>query len=124
VTPTGKVDRQALPDPGRSRPVLDPAFVAPRNSIETRLAEIWAEALSIDEIGVDDDFLELGGHSLLAARIVAKVNQAFGIDLSLSSLLDVSTVAGLAGVVASLCASKSPPAAQTLPGVKVEIGEI
>ena len=124
VTPTGKIDRQALPDPGRSRPALDHPLVAPGNSIEIRLAGIWAEALSIGEIGVNDDFLELGDHLLIAARIVTKVNEIFGIDLSLRSLLDVSTVAGLAGVVASLCASKRPPAAQTLPAAKVESGKI
>jgi amino acid adenylation domain-containing protein len=124
VTPTGKVDRRALPDPGRSRPVLDIPLVAPRNSLETRLAVIWAETLSIDQIGVDDDFLELGGHSLLAARIVAKVNQTFGIDVSLRSLLDVSTVAGLAGVVASLCASKSGSAAKAVDAANEESGEL
>jgi amino acid adenylation domain-containing protein len=124
VTPTGKIDRQALPDPGRSRPALDISLVAPRNSIETRLARIWAETLSIDQIGVDDDFLLLGGHSLLAARIVAKVNQTFGIDLSLRSLLDVSTVAGLAGVVASLCASKSRSAAKPMDAASEESGEL
>lgn len=68
-----KVDRQALPPPGRARPDLDTPFIAPRSELEQRIAEIWAELLDADEVGVDDSFFELGGDSILAMRMVLQV---------------------------------------------------
>jgi len=124
LTTNGKIDRKALPEPDESRPELSVSYEGPRNESERKLAGIWEEVFKVHPIGIHDDFLELGGHSLMAMRIVSLTNQTFGIDLSLGSLLDVSTVAGLAGVVASLCASKSPPPAKTAHGAPHESGEL
>jgi amino acid adenylation domain-containing protein len=124
LTTNGKIDRKALPVPDESRPELSVPYESPRNDCETNLVEIWEAVLKVRPVGIHDDFLELGGHSLLASRIVAQVNQTFGIDLSLSSLLEVSTVAGLAGVVASLRSSKNPSAAKAMNAANEESGEL
>ena len=86
-TPNGKVDRSALPAPGRGRPELEGAFVAPRSSTEEELVLIWTETLGLDRVGVHDNFLELGGHSLLAAQLVSRVLKSFRVELPLRSLL-------------------------------------
>jgi hypothetical protein len=77
-----KVDRLALPDPGRERPRLDTPMVAPRTPIERTLAGVWADALGLDAVGVHDRFLDLGGHSLVALRIASRVLDIFGVSLS------------------------------------------
>jgi amino acid adenylation domain-containing protein len=92
----GKVDRAALPRPESAPQEPDAAYQAPRNAVEERLAGIWAEVLRMDRVGIYDDFLALGGNSLLAIQIIARVNRAFGIDLSLQSALEASTIAALA----------------------------
>lgn len=92
----GKVDRRALPEPPRTRPVLESAFVAPRTPLETALGHIWAEVLHVALVGVDDPFLDLGGNSLLAMQIVTRVRHTFEIELSIQALLEAATVAALA----------------------------
>ncbi|HMB52003.1 MAG TPA: amino acid adenylation domain-containing protein, partial [Thermoanaerobaculia bacterium] len=79
LTPNGKVDRKALPEPAASRPDLEVAYAAPKSEIEKQLAELWGELLGIDRVGIDDDLLALGGHSLLAARIAARVGRLEGL---------------------------------------------
>jgi len=106
LTANGKIDRKALPDPGISRSQLDTLYEAPGTSVEEKLVKIWAEVLDIGAVGIHDDFIELGGHSLLATRIIAKVNEVFGVELSMRSLLDVPTVAGLAKLVTALTESR------------------
>jgi len=94
---SGKVDRQALPDPKNSRPDLNTPLVAPRTSNEEKLVKIWAEKLRFDQIGVHDNFFDLGGHSLLAMRVISQVRDDLGVDLSLSNFFKAPTVAALAG---------------------------
>lgn len=78
VTDRGKIDRQALPAPGRGRPDLGTPLVPPRNDTERRLAAVWAALLELDEVGVEDDFFDLGGDSLLAMRMSLAVEEAMG----------------------------------------------
>jgi amino acid adenylation domain-containing protein len=96
LTPSGKVNRRALPAPDQSRPELDETFVAPRTPIEQALAEIWAEILKLEQIGIHDNFFELGGHSLLATRLISRVRDAFQVDLALRMIFEAPTVAELA----------------------------
>ncbi|MFE3031376.1 amino acid adenylation domain-containing protein [Streptomyces canus] len=95
LTPGGKIDRTALPDPEPGRTELSARYVAPRTRIERVVAKAWAEALGLDRVGVDDDFFQLGGHSLLVTRIVARIRSA-GYDTSVGDLFDRPTVAGVA----------------------------
>jgi amino acid adenylation domain-containing protein len=99
LTPNGKVDRLALPAPDRSRPEWEVAAAAPRSDIEKLLAEIWAEVLAIDQVGIHDNFFDLGGHSLAASRIISRVIQSFKLDLPVRALFDAPTVAHMAEVV-------------------------
>ena len=97
--PGGKVDRQALPVSLASRPKLQTVFLAPRTRAEEIIAGIWSEVLSLDEVGVDDDFLDLGGHSLAATRIVSRVINEFQIELPLQVVFQSPTVARMARVI-------------------------
>jgi acyl carrier protein len=99
VLPGGKVDRQALPIWISSRPKLQTAFLAPRNRAEEIIAGIWSEVLSLDEVGVDDNFLDLGGHSLAATQVVSRVIKEFQIELPLQVVFQSPTVARMAAVV-------------------------
>ena len=92
----GKIDRRALPAPDRARPELDGAFVSPRTPTEQKLAEIWAQLLGIELVGVHDNFFDLGGHSLLATQAASRMREAFEVEIPLRRLFEVPTVAGLA----------------------------
>ena len=72
----------------------------PRTPLEEVVADLWAEALDLDEVGIHDDFFARGGHSLLAARLVARLHQVFRVDLPLRVLFRRPTVAGIAEVAA------------------------
>ena len=96
LTPNGKVDRKALPEPEMSRREPAQSYVAPRNATEELLVEIWAQVLKIDRVGIHDNFFDLGGHSLLVAKIVAKVREQFGLNVAVSKVFDSPTVFALA----------------------------
>lgn len=98
-TTSGKINRAALPDPGRSRPQLAGPFVSPRSTVEEIIAESWREVLGLDEIGVQDDFIMLGGHSLAAMRIINRLNHVFDAELRMIDLLQHATIADLAAVL-------------------------
>jgi amino acid adenylation domain-containing protein len=98
-TLSGKLDRRALPAPAEAGSRLREGFAAPRTPIEELLAEIWAEVLRLDRVGVRDSFFELGGHSLLATQVLARVRQTLDIDLPLRTLFRAPTIAGLAQAV-------------------------
>jgi len=95
----GKIDRRALPAPDRSRPELEKAFIAPRDDLELRLAQIWEEVLGVRSVGVRDNFFELGGHSLLAIRLFALIEKRLGKTLPLTAVFQGATVEHLAGVL-------------------------
>jgi acyl carrier protein len=99
LTPNGKVNRRALPDPGTSRPDLDTPFVEPGTPVEKELAQIWAEVLSLEQVGIHDSFNELGGHSLLATQIILQVIKAFQVELPVQSLFEAQTVAEMAVII-------------------------
>ena len=98
LSPNGKVDRAALPDPSASR-ASSPDLVAPRSEIERRMAAIWQELLRRDRVGMHDDFFALGGHSLLAVMLVSRIERDFGVKVRLSSVLQNPTVGKLAAAV-------------------------
>lgn len=96
LTDRNKIDRDALPDPGYSRPELDVSFVAPQTPAEKMLARIWSEILNIEQVGIHDNFIDLGGHSLLAFQIVARVYETFGIDIPVRELFEAATIGSMA----------------------------
>jgi len=95
LTTNAKVDRAALPPPDGSRPELDGEYVAPRTPEEAALAEVWADVLGVERVGVEDNFFELGGDSILSIQIVARARQA-GLRVTPKQLFDHQTVAGVA----------------------------
>ena len=109
LLPGGKVNRAALPAPGGDG-LATARYVAPRTPVEAAMAEIWAEVLGLERVGIDDDFFALGGHSLLASRIIARVTRRLGAELSVSALLGAPTVAELALVVGQQRPSAAPAA--------------
>jgi amino acid adenylation domain-containing protein len=96
LTPNGKVDRRSLPAADQSRLELENSFVPPQSSVQKTLADIWAEVLKIEQIGLYDNFFDLGGHSLLATQVISRLRDALRVEMSLRLLFEQPTVAGLA----------------------------
>jgi acyl carrier protein len=99
LTPSGKVNRHALPVPDNSRPLMDGALVEPRTQTEAELVKLWAEVLKLEQVGVTDNFFELGGHSLLATQVIMRVRSKFQIDIPLRRLFELPMLAELAGEI-------------------------
>ena len=99
-TPTGKVDRRALPQPSTGRPPLATAYMAPRNALEDRLVRIWEEVLPVAPIGVDDDFFDLGGDSLQAFAVISRVQKHFDVTLSPQDLFGCASVGAMGALIA------------------------
>ena len=106
-TPTGKIDRRALPAPGRERPEVAAELVLPRTPLEEELARLWGDLLGIDQVGVRDGLFELGGHSLLAAQIVTRVRAGHGVDLPLREIFEHPTVEALAAYIEAIGTSRT-----------------
>jgi acyl carrier protein len=96
LTANGKIDRKALPGWEEARPELAVEYAAPETEIEEMLAEMWEEVLQIDQIGIRDNFIQLGGTSLAAIRLMARINEAFELDLPLNQMFEHPTVEALA----------------------------
>jgi non-ribosomal peptide synthetase component F len=125
LTPAGKIDRTALAalqpwnggglaiEAGVSGPPRP--YAAPRTPLEEILANMWAELLGVDQVGVDDSFLELGGHSLLATRLAARIVRVFAVEVPMRAIFDHPTVAGLAEVIRLEMEEEGSPAAVPAP---------
>jgi len=103
LTANGNLDLAALP-----KPDLAPGseYAPPRTPTVRILADIYAEVLELDRVGIDDHFLHLGGHSLLVTRAVTRVRAAFDIDLPIAAIFDHPTVAALAKAVEDILVTK------------------
>jgi len=110
LTPNGKVDRTALPAPGDERPNLATPFAEPTTPIEKELARIWAGILSLDQVGIDDNFFDLGGHSLAASQVISRVIQTFQLELPVKALFDAPTVADMALIITQNHANRASEA--------------
>ncbi|MCM3804719.1 non-ribosomal peptide synthase/polyketide synthase [Streptomyces sp. DR7-3] len=97
LSANGKVDRRALPDPDVAPVASGADHVAPRTPMERRIADIWADVLGLERVGVADNFFELGGDSILSIQVVSRARQA-GLRLTTKDLFTHQSVAALATV--------------------------
>jgi acyl carrier protein len=118
LTSNGKIDRRSLRAPDVEISELNAAF-APRTQEEQLLAEIWSQVLGVKQVGIGDNFFELGGHSLLATQLIAKVREAFQVELPLRTLFQSPTVESLALAIAIAKAQQAiePRALVQLPAI-------
>lgn len=107
LTSNGKVNRQELPAPDQVRPELNEFYVAPRNSTEEKIAEIWKEILKLERIGVHDNFFNLGGHSLLITQVISRLRDVFDVEIFVQQMFELPTVADLAVIVTQKLAEKT-----------------
>lgn len=99
LTTNGKIDHHALPLLGSVLTAPAAANVAPRTVTEEILAEIWCDVLRLPQVSVQDNFFELGGHSLLVTQALARIKQAFNLDLPLRYAFEAPTITGLASII-------------------------
>jgi acyl carrier protein len=101
LTPSGKVDRRALPTPDLDS--LERAgrrdLVAPRTPTEEMIAAIWRKLLQLEQVGIDENFFDLGGHSIMATQVASRMQKAFGVEIPVLALFEQHTIAGLANLV-------------------------
>ena len=97
LTANGKLDRKALPNPQEVLEERGSEYRAPRNRTEAMLAEVWAEALGLERVGIEENFFELGGDSILSVRITGRARRR-GLEFSLQDLFERQTIAALAQV--------------------------
>jgi thioesterase domain-containing protein len=101
LTPNGKIDRKALPEPSNELTTDSPSYVPARTPIEAALVEIWEDVLGIAPVGVTDDFFELGQTSIVAARLFARIEHDLGARLPISPLFEAPTIEQLAVLLAA-----------------------
>jgi amino acid adenylation domain-containing protein len=92
LTPSGKVNRRALPDPSPLRSAIEDLYVAPRTPMEQQVAAVWCNLLGLERVGIHDNFFELGGHSLLAMRLLSRVRDVTQVEVSLLHFFEAPTV--------------------------------
>ncbi|MGA5451869.1 non-ribosomal peptide synthetase [Streptomyces umbrinus] len=102
LTRAGKIDRTALPAPKLMPRATDTSYEPPRTPVETKLADVFADALAVDQVGIHDDFFAIGGNSLIAADVLARLRGELAVDVPAARLFfENPTVAGLAETVAA-----------------------
>ncbi|MCG8317027.1 MAG: amino acid adenylation domain-containing protein, partial [Pseudomonadales bacterium] len=109
ITPNGKFDKRALPDPDPDA-YLVAEYVGPRNNVEEGLVAIWQDVLEMPQIGIYDDFFELGGHSLLITKVSSRIKEKLNVELPLRTLFEVPTIAALAEIIATVMWQTQPDA--------------
>ncbi|MEV7601138.1 amino acid adenylation domain-containing protein, partial [Kitasatospora sp. NPDC089797] len=121
LTPNGKVDRRALPEPAAESALAGAEYTAPRDTVEQLLAEVWAQVLGLERVGVHDNFFDLGGDSILSIQVVSRARQA-GLRLTSKLLFLHQSVAALAAVTGT---APEAPAAEAGPATgRVELTPI
>jgi len=96
LTQSNKIDRRALPKPGRLNPK---EYEAPRDELEERLVKIWQQVLGFERVGIADNFFELGGHSLSAVSLVSRIHEALHVVVPMREIFDNPRVKALAGYI-------------------------
>jgi len=96
LTPNGKIDRKALPEPPNFRPNLAQAYQAPKGQLEAKLAQQWETLLQINPIGRNDKFFELGGNSIQAAQFIGQLQKELNASIFVTTIFDNPTIAAYA----------------------------
>jgi amino acid adenylation domain-containing protein len=99
ITANGKLNRSALPMPTAANTLSSTLYRAPTSAVESRIAALVEELLSVRGVGIDDNFFMLGGHSLLGTQLVLRLRDTFGAELTLRDLFDAQTIQNLAAKV-------------------------
>ena len=123
ITPNGKVDRWALPAPENLCSDTDAAYVMPQTELECTILRIWQKALSIQTIGIHDNFFEMGGHSLLMFKIHSQLSELFKADLSLLDLFRYPTISSLAKYLSRVKSEPSSVYATEVETEKISAGK-
>ena len=113
LTPNGKIDTRALPEPDSPTGVTTAEFLPLQTPTEERLAAMWAEVLTQEQVGRTANFFELGGHSLLATQVIARVRETFGVEVSVRSLFESPTLCELARQVDARVLARHATASST-----------
>ncbi|MCA1615318.1 MAG: amino acid adenylation domain-containing protein, partial [Acidobacteria bacterium] len=109
LTPSGKVDRKALPRADASRPELEAEYVTPQTELQQGVAAVWREVLGLEQVGIHDNFFDLGGHSLLLAQVLAKLRDISRREITMLDLFRHTTVDALASFLAGDPAGEAAP---------------
>jgi amino acid adenylation domain-containing protein len=123
LTPSGKLDRRALPVPERERPALQSTFAPPRTEMEEKVAQVWRDVLRLDRVGIDDRFADLGGHSLAAARVHVALQKALDRTFPIVILFQHATIRELAAHLAGATIAAPADRAQ-LPAADPTVGAV
>lgn len=121
LTPNGKVDRKALPAVSQDRIGSHEEYVAPRTPEEQAIAEICAEVLNLERVGIHDNFFDLGGTSLIATRLIFQLQEHFQVKLPLVRLFETPTISGLANAIIEV---RSSPAVDYHPFGEITLDEL
>lgn len=125
LTPTGKVDRRALPSPNSGRNDPTDVYAPPKSDLERLIASVWSEVLGIEKIGIDSNFFNIGGHSLLAMQVVARLSDSLNLNVPLRLMFERRSIRGLAEAISSLqTAAKQPAIPRIVPAQRQETSAI
>lgn len=98
-TPSGKIDRNAFPIPGKAK--LIDAYTPPETALQQQLCDLWQALLDVDKVGIHNNFLDLGGDSIRAMQLLLQLNTTFNADLTIQTLYENLTIASLAQAIAA-----------------------
>ena len=110
LTPNGKVDRKALPEPEASARIGS-VYEPPKGKTEAALAEIWKTLLKVDKVGRNDEFFDLGGHSLMIMQLVSRVHATFGVIVSVRNIYEQASLKSMAVFIVKERVRKLDPVA-------------
>lgn len=119
LSENGKLDRKRLPEPSSDRPDLEYAYVPPETGLQKYLAALWADAIGVNRIGLNDRFFELGGDSIQAANFVNRLQEELGEFVYVVTVFQSPTV----GEYAAMLEKSYAPAVAKMFGAKIPIGQ-
>lgn len=100
LTSSGKLNRRALPEPAEDILTAD-SYTAPRDEMETTLAELWAAVLGLNKVGINDNFFRIGGDSIISIRLISRINKQFNVALTIGQLYQFNTITGISDQIRS-----------------------